>query len=214
MHMTATTRAPKTKRAASHHVNPTAWHAKNWLQHRWRQIPSSLIWNATKFLRPLAPGVRLIRGTVDARILYGDGTQVDLGRIGAYLYTNAGMAYVAGAVSGATTTPSNMKYGGFGTGTTAAAATQTALVTEISSDYATASTRPTGTQSRSTTSVTNDTYKCVATCSPTASVAITEFGLFDQAATGGGTMLDREVFSAINLTSSDSLQMTLTFQQS
>ena len=38
-----------------------------------------------------------------------------------------------------------------------------------------------------------------------ASAAITEHGLFSQAATGGGTLWDRTVFSAINVVSGDSI---------
>jgi hypothetical protein len=37
-------------------------------------------------------------------------------------------------------------------------------------------------------------------------VAITEHGIFSQAAVGGGVLLDRSLFSAINLVSGDGLQ--------
>jgi hypothetical protein len=94
-------------------------------------------------------------------------------------------------------------------GTTAAAAGDTALQTELTTQYATDNTRPTGSQAHST-----NTYTTVATLSPDANVAITEWGLLTQAATGGGTMLDHQVFSAVNLAASaDSLTTTyvLTF---
>jgi hypothetical protein len=45
-----------------------------------------------------------------------------------------------------------------------------------------------------------------ATVSFDATAAITEHGLFSQAATGGGTLWDRTVFSAINVVSGDSIQ--------
>jgi hypothetical protein len=38
--------------------------------------------------------------------------------------------------------------------------------------------------------------------------AVTEHGVFDQASNAGGVMLDRSVFSAVNLASGDSLQST------
>ena len=38
--------------------------------------------------------------------------------------------------------------------------------------------------------------------------AITAWGLLSQAATGGGTLFDRQVFSAINVASGDSIQFT------
>lgn len=98
----------------------------------------------------------------------------------------------------------NYKYHGFGTGTTAEAAGDTALVTELTTEYATDSTRPTGSQSAST-----NTYTTVATLSPDSggTLAITEHGVFS--ATSSTTLLDRSKFSAINLVSgSDSLQAT------
>jgi hypothetical protein len=39
---------------------------------------------------------------------------------------------------------------------------------------------------------------------------VTEHGIFSQAATGGGTLWDRSVFSAINVVSGDSIQFTYT----
>ena len=105
----------------------------------------------------------------------------------------------------------NMKYHGFGTGTTAEAASQTALVTELTTQYATDSTRPTGT---TTEGATANIYRTVATLSPDTggTIAITEHGIFS--ATSAGVMLDRSVFSAVNLVAaSDSMTATydLTF---
>jgi hypothetical protein len=37
---------------------------------------------------------------------------------------------------------------------------------------------------------------------------VTEWGLLSQAATGGGSLFDRQVFSALNLANGDSLQTT------
>lgn len=115
------------------------------------------------------------------------------------MVVNAGLAFLAGALSGDEATPSNMKYIGVGTGTTAAAAADTALVTP-------ALTRGAGTQSRTTTTTTNDTYNVYATIDSDDSYAITEAGLFD--ASSSGDMLCRQVFSAVNLTSDDSIKVT------
>lgn len=51
------------------------------------------------------------------------------------------------------------------------------------------------------------------TLDPDGDVAITEHGIFSQAATGGGTMLDRSLFSVVNLTGStgDGLQAAYDF---
>ena len=70
--------------------------------------------------------------------------------------------------------------------------------------------RPTGSQTEGASA---NIYRTVGTLAPDATVAITEHGIFTQAATGGGTLLDRSVFSAVNMVSGDTLQSTydLTF---
>jgi hypothetical protein len=99
---------------------------------------------------------------------------------------------------------STLNYHGCGTGTTAEAAGDTALVTESTTALNPDSTRATGTRSQPTA----PQYQSVGTITFDASAAITEHGLFSQAATGGGTLWDRSVFSAINVASGDSIQFT------
>jgi hypothetical protein len=105
-----------------------------------------------------------------------------------------------------------MKYHGFGTGTTAEAASQTALVTELTTEYAVNSTRPTGSQASAT--VTNDaTYTTAGTLTfrtPAARWRSRSTGSSPRAA--AGTMLDRSKFAAVNLdsTAGDSLAATYT----
>jgi hypothetical protein len=106
--------------------------------------------------------------------------------------TNAGMAEVAGLIlTDVGGTP--FDYIAIGTGTTAFDPTQTSLVTEIKRKAAT------GTQV--TTTVTNDTAQLVTTFSSaddlTGTSAVTESGVFN--ASTGGTMLCRQVFSALNI---------------
>ena len=104
----------------------------------------------------------------------------------------------------------DMKYHGFGTGGSAEAVGNTALTTELTTEYVSNNTRPTGSQTEASATA----YRTVATLSPDSggTIAITEHGLFSQAATGGGVMLDRTLFSAVNLVaSSDSLQATYDF---
>jgi hypothetical protein len=113
------------------------------------------------------------------------------------IIVNAGKAIVTNRIKGSGTEPN---YVAIGTGTTAEAATQTALVTEIE-------TRVLGTSTQQTTTTTNDTYQVVGTVSITGTRAITESGLFDQLAVGGN-MLCRALFTVINLVSGDSLQLT------
>lgn len=139
-------------------------------------------------------------GVVD----HGDGTQTNYGLLGRRLVTDAGVAFLAADMAGGGSDINLFKYHGFGTGTTAESAAHTALVTELTTEYASDNTRPTGSQGSAT-----NVYTTVGTLSPDSNVAITEHGIFSQAATGGGTMWDRTVFSAINLVGSvDSLQAT------
>lgn len=119
----------------------------------------------------------------------------------ATVFTNAGAAIVTNRMIQAGTAPRNI---GWGTGTTTAAVSQTALVTEAAPT--TSGGRTVGTESRVTGSVTNDTYQVTGTVTAAGSLAITEAGLFD--ATSAGNMLIRSDFSAINVLSGDSIAFT------
>lgn len=132
------------------------------------------------------------------------GTEVvDYGLIGVHLVVTAGKNYLAACFPN-TNEPENLKFHGYGTGTTAAAAGDTALQTELTTQYATDNVRPTGSQASST-----NTYTTVATLTPDAAVAITEWGLLSSATVGAGTLFDRQVFSSISLNGTgDSLQTT------
>ena len=148
-------------------------------------------------------GLAPMYGELFGRVIHKDGSVTELGLLGRRVITTTGVAYLA-ATFNSSGEPENLKYHGFGTGGSAEAVGNTALTTELTTEYAVNSTRPTGSQANST-----NTYTTVATLSPDATVAITEHGIFDQAATGGGTLFDRTLFSVINLTgSADSLQAT------
>ena len=136
----------------------------------------------------------------------------DYGWISSDLIVTAGKNKIASGFAG--TSPSDLgsfKYIGMGTGVTAAAAGDTALQTELTTQLNPDSTRATGTQSNPSGNV----YQAVGTLTVDSAVAVTEFGIFyhTSAATGGGTLLDRTVFSAYNLGVGDGIQFTfqLTF---
>lgn len=134
------------------------------------------------------------------------GKATEYGLISLRVVTDTGVAYIVDAFQN-TTELENMKFHGYGTGTNAEAAGNTALQTELTTQYPTDNTRPTGT---TTEGATANIYRTVATLDPDADVAITEHAPFSQAATGGGVALDRSVFSAINLSGAggDTLQTT------
>ena len=121
----------------------------------------------------------------------------------ANLVVNTGRAGVASRINGAGA-EAVFTYIAIGTGTTAAAAAQTTLVTEITTG---GGARVSGSVSRTTTTVTNDTARTQATFTFSASFAVTEVALLNAAS--AGTMLNRSVFTAVNVASGDTLQVTV-----
>ena len=116
--------------------------------------------------------------------------------------TNAGKALAAGLLNGYGS-PAAVTYLAYGTGTTAFAASQVALVTE--------SQREAGTASLTTTTVTNDTAQLTKTFTISGTETITEIGAFN--ASSGVTMFARATstdaaFSAKSVTSGDSFALT------
>lgn len=210
-------------------TKPPRWTLDNWLRHRWPEAPKLA---AMRLLGRLLGVARLessLTGAVYRRdpnlapwqaerlrlLLAANTTVWDLprhfgGRVQGYgvlstrLVTDAGVQYLVDALQNLTE-PENFKYHGYGTGTTAEGATQTALVTELTTQYATDNVRPTGSQTEASANI----YRTVATLSPDTggTIAITEHGIFS--ATSAGTLLDRSVFTAVNVVAAaDSLQTT------
>lgn len=134
----------------------------------------------------------------------------DLGLASCRVVTTTGVGFIVDAFQGLVE-PENMKYHGVGTGGTAEAVGNTALTTELTTQYSVSSTRPTGSLGELAGNA--NVFETAATITVTAGVALTEHGIFSQAATGGGVMLDRTLFSAVNLATGESLQATydLTF---
>ena len=118
------------------------------------------------------------------------------------IIVNVGFDFIADAMGKATSRPVVMSYIAVGTGTTAAAITQTALVTEIDRNAASyAHTAGTKTFTFTATFAAGD-----------ATGAITESGVFN--ASSGGIMLDRVVFPVVNKGVDDSLTAVFTFTMS
>jgi hypothetical protein len=131
-------------------------------------------------------------------------------KVVANLVTNAGKAGVSSRINGAGAAAA-FTATGIGTGTTAVAAGDTTLETEKKADGTAASgvhAIPTASNTASsvTTIVTNDTAQLVGTISFTATLAVTESGVFN--ADTNGTLLCRQTFTAVNVVSGDSLQIT------
>lgn len=111
------------------------------------------------------------------------------------LVVTAGKGYVASRMKDATATA--MSHMAVGTGSTAAAASDTALGSELDRNALTS------------TTVTNNEVAYVCTfAAGDATGAITEAGLFN--ASSSGTMLCRTVFSVVNKGASDAMTITWT----
>ncbi len=176
---------------------PLAWRVRNTL--RWGFIRG---WIAAHLIAPFANmwGVMTAVGSLDVVLIKATGERIYYGTVGYRVITSAGVAYIVDAWQNSTEVE-NLKYHGCGTGTTAEASGDTALVTESTTALNPDSTRATGTQTETSANV----LKSAGTVTSDVSAAITEHGLFSQAATGGGTLWDRTVFSAINVVSGDSI---------
>lgn len=123
----------------------------------------------------------------------------------ANLITSAGKAGVASRINGDGALAA-FTYLAVGIGTTAADAADTALESEIVDSGLE---RAAATCSRVTTDVTNDTAQLLKAWTVSGTKAVTEAGALSAASTG--TLLGRQVFSAINVVSGDTFQVTYKF---
>lgn len=208
------------------------WHLRNWLSYRRRDLPKL---SAARLFAGMVPGVvvadarlsgavfrrpsglapervarllGLLRDNVDVHALAAEfgGVVTPYGTLSTRVVTTAGVGFLVDAFQNLVELE-NMKFHAYGTGTNAEAAGDTSLQTEETTQYAPDNTRPTGTTTENGANV----YRTVGTYSPDSggTRAITEHGILSQAATGGGVLLDRSVFAAVNLVAgSDSLQTT------
>lgn len=182
---------------------PLSWRVANWLRYRWREVPALLTY---RFMGVVF-GLVTIESALRLTVRHADGSVTDFGVVCRRVVTTVGVGFIVDAFQNLVELE-NMKFHGFGTGTTAEAVGNTALVTELTTQYVTDNTRPTGT---TTEGASANIYRTVATLSPDSggTIAVTEHGIFDQAANSGGVLLDRSVFSAVNVVASaDSIQAT------
>lgn len=137
------------------------------------------------------------------KVIRANGIIEDHGVVGRKVVTDVGVGYIVDAFQNSVELE-NMKFHGLGTGSTAENASDTALVTELTTEY-TGDVRATGS---TTEGATANIYKTVGTntLDGTPGAALREHGIFS--ASTSGVLLDRTVFAAITLSSGDSLQST------
>ena len=143
-------------------------------------------------------GAPILLGRLEARLLRKDGSVVDFGTLGFRVVTTAFVSFVVDQLQTETSVFGDFKYHDSGVGATAENASDTDMQTTDGES------RVTGTQTEASATA----YQSVGTISYTTTKAITEHGLFN--ASTAGTLMDRTVFSAINVVNGDSIQFTYT----
>jgi hypothetical protein len=121
----------------------------------------------------------------------------------ATVVTNVGKAYAANKISNGNNA-ATANFIGWGTGAGTAAVADTTIFTEA------AEARVSGTQSRVTTTVTNDTAQIVGTLTSASGQTITNVGLLD-ASTSGNLCIHSD-FAGLPLLTGDSIQFTIKWQ--
>jgi hypothetical protein len=173
----------------------------------WKEFALRMRLAPKGFWRGLVFGTGIIGiGRLHATVIRADGTIEHLGLLCTKVVTDAGVNYIRDDWNSGSNIIDNLNFHGCGTGNTAEAAGDTALVTESTTALNPDSTRATGTKSVPGTGQ----MRSVGTATFDAGASIVEHGIFSQAATGGGTLLDRSVFSVITVASGDSIQFTYT----
>ena len=162
-------------------------------------------------------GIAYACGVLQIAVVKSSGEFIRYGLASLRLVTTAGVNYIIADMAGGASDSNLFKFHGIGTGSTAEAVGDTTLVTELTTQYNPDSTRATGTQANTNVgggapaTATAAAYRTVATNTVDAAVTITEHGIFTQAATGGGTLLDRSIFTGIALANGDGVQTTFDY---
>ena len=142
-------------------------------------------------------GIPCMIGESYAVLIKADGQRVDYGLLSCRVVTTAFVNFLVDQLQTETSEFGDFKYHDSGVGNTAEAVGDTDMETTDGED------RVAGTQTEGASA---NIYKSVGTISYTSTKAITECGLFSQST--GATLMDRSVFSAVNVVDGDSIEFT------
>lgn len=173
---------------------PLSWRLRNTL--RWAYIHGWLGHQVAHLYTRLF-GAPVLLGKLSAVLIKADGTVVDYGVLGYRVVTTAFVNFLVDQLQTDTTEIGDFKYHDSGVDSTAEASANTAMGTTDGES------RATGTQTEGATA---NIYKSVGTISYTTTKAIVEHGLFSSASST--TLMDRTVFSTINVVSGDGIQFS------
>lgn len=166
-----------------------------------KKLPARALWTLKAVPSGLRGELTMASAQLEAVHIKADGTRRNLGVIARKKVTRAFVLYIAANLAADVTAFGDFKFHDSGVGTTSENNTDTAIETTDGES------RATGTQVDSS-SASVGIYSSVGTISYTTTKAITEHGLFNIAT--AGTLMDRSVFSAVNVVSGDSIQFTYT----
>jgi hypothetical protein len=169
------------------------WTLRNVL--RWSFIAGWLSNRAARGMSALT-GIPAMTAELRAVLIRADGSRVNYGLLSSRSITTAFVTFVVDQLQTETSVFGDFKYHDSGVGTTAENVSNTAMETTDGES------RVSGTQTESSAPV----YVSVGTISYTTTKAITEHGLFNDSS--AGTLMDRSVFSAINVVNGDSISFT------
>lgn len=172
------------------------WRLRNALR------PSFVIgWLAYLLARPFArvTGLVVMTARLQARVLRSDGTVVNYGVLSYRKVTTAFVNYLVDNLIAEASAFGDFKYHDSGVGTTAENVADTAMETTDGEERVVGSQIEGGNPNE---------YVSVGTVTYSSTKAITEHGLFN--ASTSGILLDRSVFSAVNVENGDSIQFTYT----
>ena len=174
---------------------PLSWKLRNSLR-----LPFIKGWLARYVGLPLAHRLGLVAAVAEVRAVKRelDGSLTDYGVVGRRVVTNALVAFVVDQLQVETSIFGDFKFHDSGVGTTAENAADTAIETTDGEA------RVTGTQTESAANA----YRSVGTITYTTTKAITEHGLFNDLT--AGTLMDRTVFTVINVVNGNSIEFTYT----
>jgi hypothetical protein len=170
-----------------------AWKIKNYMR-----LSFIRAWLGVFVVLPVARffGLMTAYGKLEATLIRADGQRIRYGVLSYRSITTAFVDFVVDQLQTETSVFGDYKYHDSGVGTTAENIANTDMETTDGES------RATGTQ----TETAHNVYASVGTIAYTTSKAITEHGLFN--ASTSVTLMDRSVFSAINVVNGDSIQFT------
>lgn len=171
-----------------------------YIKHCFRWLPTEV---AGELIDRLSRIVVLESG-LSLVVIRANGRREDLGVVSQRVITTAGVGFLVDAWQNIVELESQ-KFHGLGTGVAAEVVGDTALGTELTTQYNPNNTRATGTTIEGASA---NIFRTVATNTVDATAAVTEHGIFDTATAAAGVLWDRSVFSVINLASGDGIQST------